>query len=103
MYIDFSLFTGHSHNLLELEAEKWRCTVTQAMQHLKQFVDNVQETARSLERIQQEIIPTHNRPEQGMFFILFFLHRTARYIQLPRLLTNLKNESFLNKTINSSF
>jgi len=35
------------------------------MQHLKQFVDNVQETARSLERIQQEIIPTHSRPEQG--------------------------------------
>ena len=38
------------------------------MQHLKQFVDNVQETARSLERIQQEIIPTHSRPEQGMFY-----------------------------------
>ena len=68
IYIFFSLFIGHSHNLLELEAEKWRCTVTQAMQHLKQFVDNVQETARSLERIQQEIIPTHSRPEQGRFY-----------------------------------
>ena len=72
VYIEFfSSFIGHSHNLLELEAEKWRCTVTQAMQHLKQFVDNVQETARSFERIQQEIIPTHSRPEQGMFFYLF--------------------------------
>ena len=78
--------------------------MTQAMQHLKQFVDNVQETARSLERIQQEIIPTHNRPEQGMFVILFFyIFLTARYIQLPRLLTNLKNESFQNKAIYSSF
>jgi len=62
---DYGRHKGHSHNLLELEAEKWRCTVTQAMQHLKQFVDNVQETARSLERIQQEIIPTRSRPEQG--------------------------------------
>ena len=56
--------------------------MTQAMQHLKQFVDNVQETARSLERIQQEIIPTHSRPEQGMFFLIlyFYLYRTARYL-----------------------
>ena len=44
--------------------------MTQAMQHLKQFVDNVQETARSLERIQQEIIPTHSRPEQGRVYFL---------------------------------
>ena len=54
--------------------------MTQAMQHLKQFVDNVQETARSLERIQQEIIPTHSRPEQGMFFYLIFLCRMVRYL-----------------------
>ena len=40
------------------------------MQHLKKFVDNVQETARSLERIQQEIIPAHSRPEQGRVYFL---------------------------------
>ena len=65
IFVIFFVFSGHSHNLLELEAEKWRSTVTQAMQHLKQFVDGVQETARRLERIQQEIIPVHSRPEQG--------------------------------------
>ena len=50
--------------------------MTQAMQHLKQFVDNVQETARSLERIQQEIIPTHSRPEQGMFYFFNLIPST---------------------------
>ena len=57
--------------------------MTQAMQHLKQFVDNVQETARSLERIQQEIIPTHSRPEQGRVYFLkslISLYRTVRYL-----------------------
>ena len=61
---DYGRHKGHAHNLLELEAEKWRSTVSSAVQHLKKFVDDVKETARRLDRIQQEIVPDR-LPEQG--------------------------------------
>lgn len=54
---DYGRHKGHSHNLLELEAEKWRSTVTSAVSHLKNFLDDIRETGRRLELIQQEIVP----------------------------------------------
>ncbi len=43
-------FQGHSHNLLELEAEKFRSTASSAIQNLKKFMSDVEETMRRLRK-----------------------------------------------------
>ena len=53
---DYGRHKGHAHELLENEAKKWRSTVQSAVQHLKKFMDDVNETARRLEKIQHEIV-----------------------------------------------
>lgn len=62
---DYGRHKGHSHNLLELEAEKWRAKVTQALTHLKKFVEDIKETARRLDRIQLEIVPDSETETEG--------------------------------------
>ena len=53
---DYGRHKGHAHELLENEAKKWRSTVQSAVQHLKKFMEDVNDTARRLEKIQHEIV-----------------------------------------------
>ena len=53
---DYGRHKGHAHELLENEAKKWRSTVQSAVEHLKKFMEDVNETARRLEKIQHEIV-----------------------------------------------
>ena len=53
---DYGRHKGHAHNLLEMEAEQWRNTVTSAVKHLKKFMEDVQDTSRRMENIQHEIV-----------------------------------------------
>ncbi|XP_059099127.1 E3 ubiquitin-protein ligase TRIM23-like [Tigriopus californicus] len=46
---DYGRHKGHQHNLLELEAEKFRTTLGHAVSHLKKFMEEVSDTARKLE------------------------------------------------------
>ena len=45
---DYGRHKGHQHNLLELEAEKMRVTMSNACTHLKKFMEEVSETSRRL-------------------------------------------------------
>jgi hypothetical protein len=46
--LDYGRHKGHLHNLLELEAEKTRNSMTGAVQSLKKFMEDVAETSRRL-------------------------------------------------------
>ena len=45
---DYGRHKGHNHNLLELEAEKMRVTMSNACTELKKFMEEVSETSRRL-------------------------------------------------------
>ena len=45
---DYGRHKGHNHNLLELEAEKMRVTMSNACTQLKKFMEDVSETSRRL-------------------------------------------------------
>ena len=45
---DYGRHKGHNHNLLELEAEKMRQTMSNACTQLKKFMEDVSETSRRL-------------------------------------------------------
>ena len=47
-FSDYGRHKGHLHNLLELEAEKTRNSMTGAVQSLKKFMEDVSETSRRL-------------------------------------------------------
>ena len=53
---DYGRHKGHSHNLLEIEAEQWRTNVQNAVKHWKKFTEDIQDTSRRMENIQQEIV-----------------------------------------------
>jgi len=60
---DYGRHKGHNHNLLELEAEKMRVTMSNACTELKKFMEEVSETSRRLDAVQQQIVqaPIHER------------------------------------------
>ena len=45
---DYGRHKGHRYNLLEVEAEEVRTTITDAVNHLKKFMEEITETARKL-------------------------------------------------------
>lgn len=65
---DYGRHKGHAHNLLELEAEKMRSTASTSVQRLRHFMEEVGETARRLENVQQELIssPPDSRTRSTM-------------------------------------
>ena len=56
---------GHQHNLLEIEAEKTRRSMLQSVQKLKKLMEDVSETSRKLELVQQAMVSPGAAAEEG--------------------------------------
>ena len=52
---DYGRHKGHSHNLLELEAEQARARMAAAVQRMKKFMEEMGETTRKLEQVLVEL------------------------------------------------